>query len=1319
MRAATGLGSRALLRALPLHRPISSSVALWQEGAVAEGAVAESSGGTDSAAQWTHGAPGPGGSSAARHAYREEAHTFLLALERADVPVNSFRVAAALKSAAALSRELDTVATFPRQLAHMLLTKALLMEDELANPAQFWERAYEEDGAGREEVAQNTPSSEKRALESQADAAFGVRAGGAAAVTSGAAAASGSLSFAADSQTLIAGVNWDKVPISALGPPVGGALSYIPAHEVEPLPAAGPVRTFTPTPVGTLYLTLVADALDEAAARAAAGAAAVEAAAAKLEAAGISGSEAAGIALSLTSGAPLSVEPARWLSGLAGPALDEFGALVAGLRAAGGAGDAGAVRAAAVTSAAQLLRSAALGGIGQGVVAAGGPPSATLPSVGQLHVALAEAVGSGGGTGPAAFSSLHSAAAAAARSSIVRAEGVAVQLNASAAYAGSGAGGAPELKATLPSIAELLSSPPTGTLACPGELTSVKMSLNVGAGPVPFTFGLMPPHLHAARIAAGHVPSMLAPLMTVLSPGEWASITALITAARPGGAEVGVVFLPEPVALREWGAGGEADGVKASPEVLAASASMGASNTVAPLYEGLTVSAASSIDASLPIVPVAMPSSMPTSALNSLMETVGGDATLGATSTSRTHAIATAVSTAPSMASASAYLRYIGRARTAAALAEEARESLAASLEAAAAVPGADADAIESLRLKLKLGNDAALAGELVISDERVLQTLRTSEAALPEAELARMTARPSETLARALRLLRGVPSKADLALQDAVRAATAGVAPAARSGPAAAAAAARVDAESSRGSVDYAKASATVAGAAAAAASRAPPRPDGSLARVGSTIPGLAGSILAASKGLAPAHSVTALGEEDAGGVLGRRSAALAYEAAGTDLMPVPPRAHPADMASMAGLVKLAAAAAGGSDAARASLTEWLPSAGGATKESALALDVRQRLEALLLTGGASALGPRAGRGGSADAANVLDPRNAVLRVPKLGADGEAVEREGAVGALREADLERSINIARAEESTREATLRDMAEMEEFVSSFERGLPGVVGEGEQYGEQGSSPWWRHTYAAGPSYRAPSQYETVHRRLLEALAARDLNAAWVLWTEHCRLHDQCGDPDVLALEIMMDGAASARRPDLLFNVLWPRAMAWRVEPTAAMGFALLKGACLDGNTATGEALLDLHVEQGWPVDGRHHTALISAYVAAGRLPAAYAKFNKMLRAGFPAGAQLFATLFAGARAAALPQDVHYLWRCLEASHGLSVPPHLYTLVVTSLGEAGLLDDMEAAVVRMGRKRDSAGPPPEPGAYAAAALAFTKAGLDMRAKDVAR
>jgi hypothetical protein len=56
-----------------------------------------------------------------------------------------------------------------------------------------------------------------------------------------------------------------------------------------------------------------------------------------------------------------------------------------------------------------------------------------------------------------------------------------------------------------------------------------------------------------------------------------------------------------------------------------------------------------------------------------------------------------------------------------------------------------------------------------------------------------------------------------------------------------------------------------------------------------------------------------------------------------------------------------------------------------------------------------------------------------------------------------------------------------------------------------------------------------------HGRALDAIsaaAARDLGAVWALWSEHCRLNPQGGAPDLLALEIVMDAAARARRPDV-------------------------------------------------------------------------------------------------------------------------------------------------------------------------------------------
>jgi hypothetical protein len=74
---------------------------------------------------------------------------------------------------------------------------------------------------------------------------------------------------------------------------------------------------------------------------------------------------------------------------------------------------------------------------------------------------------------------------------------------------------------------------------------------------------------------------------------------------------------------------------------------------------------------------------------------------------------------------------------------------------------------------------------------------------------------------------------------------------------------------------------------------------------------------------------------------------------------------------------------------------------------------------------------------------------------------------------------------------------------------------------------------------------------------------------WALWSEHCRLHPQGGAPDILALEIVMDAAARAQRSDLVYHVLWPRAMALRIVPTPAMWLILLKCAALLASSCRG------------------------------------------------------------------------------------------------------------------------------------------------------
>jgi hypothetical protein len=128
-------------------------------------------------------------------------------------------------------------------------------------------------------------------------------------------------------------------------------------------------------------------------------------------------------------------------------------------------------------------------------------------------------------------------------------------------------------------------------------------------------------------------------------------------------------------------------------------------------------------------------------------------------------------------------------------------------------------------------------------------------------------------------------------------------------------------------------------------------------------------------------------------------------------------------------------------------------------------------------------------------------------------------------------------------------------------------------------------PWADFGYAAAPDYRAPGAHTLLHRRLLEAADAHDLEAMFAIWAAHARMAPQVssggrgegaqaglhpipfcvrhrhspsavcdssplpfpldtpvslqeGAPDFLALEILMDGCARARRWDLLEGYLW-------------------------------------------------------------------------------------------------------------------------------------------------------------------------------------
>lgn len=310
----------------------------------------------------------------------------------------------------------------------------------------------------------------------------------------------------------------------------------------------------------------------------------------------------------------------------------------------------------------------------------------------------------------------------------------------------------------------------------------------------------------------------------------------------------------------------------------------------------------------------------------------------------------------------------------------------------------------------------------------------------------------------------------------------------------------------------------------------------------------------------------------------ISRSLAALAAEEAAGDIEADLARAHrAADRARLAALEAERAGGAapvGGEGAAAAGEEGELGGASGSSGAAAVATAddaSKARLEAAAAQASARLAAAVEARAGASDGAGL-----ALATVPKpvsptsLAAH-EAALAEGA-SVVPEASPRvkprwRRLRRARAEEST--SALLDEAEA--------RGVSPAEAL------DAARPWADFGYAAAPDYRSAGAHTLLHRRLLEAADAHDLEAMFAIWAAHARMAPQVskgdgdrlrdcdkrvclqapfltqvffrapllvlglprfplslqeGSPDFLALEILMDGCARARRWDLLEGYLW-------------------------------------------------------------------------------------------------------------------------------------------------------------------------------------
>lgn len=628
----------------------------------------------------------------------------------------------------------------------------------------------------------------------------------------------------------------------------------------------------------------------------------------------------------------------------------------------------------------------------------------------------------------------------------------------------------------------------------------------------------------------------------------------------------------------------------------------------------------------------------------------------------RAEAVRVAADGAPSAAARDEYLRYVLHARASRVLVASRVES---ETRAAAALDEAEADArkagddarvegVLALRARLSYLIKEVHEGECVAGEEETLTALRRAELSL--GPRAAGTVSVAAAARRAMRAIVGDTREGSgvrLFSQAAAASSPALVGSIAAfrlATPPANAGVLRVD---WGGGVP--RAAVTVA--------------DGGAARVASNVAAALGDAGGGGGGEGEGDAATSLGAEDCGGLADRERAFAAHDSLEDGVWPPVPRLLPWDL----------------SWAARRARHRFSTSTDdGLSERNAAVLSMPPSLDARVVPAST-------GRGRKTDVA-LADGDFSVANAPALGTFNAAgAAEDGVRGAFAPPNFARAERLAAVEGALNAARADPDGEGNTVVGTA------------------------RSFVAPPGYRAPEAHTLVHHRLLAAVDARDLGAAWALWVEYTRLSPQETAPDFLALEILMDAAARARRADLVFHVLWPRAMAWRMVPSPDMLFTLLKAAALDDDVDTALGLLDAFRKQALaPIEQRHFSAVVSACLRRARWTDAFSLFDVMRRSNLTPDAALWGAFFAALGAAGRAEDCHYVWAALVSTTVLAVPSTVYTTIIVTLAAQGNVEDMEAAVKRMARRRDGA-QTPSPDAAAAIFRAYEKAGLVDKAR----
>lgn len=507
---------------------------------------------------------------------RHDGAEFVAEVEKLLLGARVEKLSAARSAAAVAIADTRAAATLPRQFAHMLLTKDAVEVEDIANPAQHWTRNYNDllaemvahdklhGGASvAERGEQAADDTDAWAFgNSEADDAFGKDTRGPTPLKSsgGTKGAKSVKSAGADSVRI---KRLERISKGEdLSPPVGGALSFVPFSRLGPVEPNSQAKTeFKPNPSAVFYLNATIQQLEGAVATMRAFASSIDGK--EAVPAGFDAGKATAVVAALvsspsaTAASTLSTEHSQWLASLAPEHAAELQKRILAARHAGlNVKDAKAVVAARI----QKLE-AAIGIIGKaasGSLAVDGAAQAgALPSLKALYSELKKAVGAG----VEPFTLTTSAAAHVAGRVQDSLRAIETEVNAAAVHAQStwakaraAAGDAPSsarassggYEISIPSVADLVASSSAGA----SEVTSY--TLTETASKRTFIFAasddlhksvatssggkdviMTPSEALSLRLADGHVPSMLSPLMRILTPSQWATLDTIVRAALP------------------------------------------------------------------------------------------------------------------------------------------------------------------------------------------------------------------------------------------------------------------------------------------------------------------------------------------------------------------------------------------------------------------------------------------------------------------------------------------------------------------------------------------------------------------------------------------------------------------------------------------------------------------------------------------------------------------------------------------------------------------------------------------------------------------